>query len=120
MNTIKVKEITTMQSAVFNPRVYELMGGTIIDFDPAYDSRRRAREREAARQEEIEMKRKRARLRKAKMRQQKLLGLSILMLAIICIILSICLPSVQTEMRTVAFFMGAFSMLPITAKRPIL
>lgn len=62
-------------NAIFNPVAYKLSGGVIIDFDPAADSRRRARERQIRRMEmETEREFRRAENRR-KLRLQRKIGL---------------------------------------------
>lgn len=59
---------------VFNPVLYEMAGGKIETFDPAYASRERARQREAARQKDRMLAAKRHAIRKAKMKRQRFVG----------------------------------------------
>ena len=69
------------RNPVFNPTLYEMAGGKIETFDPAYASRERARQREAARQKKNRINAKRKAIRKAKLKRQRLIGIMMLMLA---------------------------------------
>lgn len=61
-------------NSVFNPTLYEMAGGKIETFDPAYASRERARQREAARQKDRMLSAQRKAIHKAKMKRQRFVG----------------------------------------------
>lgn len=71
-------------NSVFNPVLYEMAGGKIETFDPAYASRERARQREAARQKDRMLAAQRKAIRKAKLERQRLIGWMLLFAGDMC------------------------------------
>jgi len=110
-----------MTNAVFNPVIYEMSGGKIIDFDPAKESRKRARERAAKRlsyEKELRSREREERIkRKRVLKLQKKLGLIFWMFGIIASVMGFVVPILWLSIVPFCAIVGAIA---IFSKKTIL
>ena len=105
------------RNPVFNPTLYEMAGGKIETFDPAYASRERARQREAARQKKNRINAKRKAIRKAKLKRQRLIGIMMLMLADVLSLIYLACGSIPLITASVILLLA--SLWPLFSKKVI-
>ena len=105
------------RNPVFNPTLYEMAGGKIETFDPAYASRERARQREAARQKKNRINAKRKAIRKAKLKRQRLIGIMMLMLADVLSLIYLACGSIPIITASVILLLA--SLWPLFSKKVI-
>lgn len=105
------------RNPVFNPTLYEMAGGKIETFDPAYASRERARQREAARQKKNRINANRRSLRKAKLKRQRLIGIMMLMLADVLSLIYLACGSIPVITASVILLLA--SLWPLFSKKVI-
>lgn len=105
------------RNPVFNPTLYEMAGGKIETFDPAYASRERARQREAARQKKNRVNANRRSLRKAKLKRQRLIGIMMLMLADVLSLIYLACGSIPIITASVILLLA--SLWPLFSKKVI-
>ena len=111
------KEDLINRNPVFNPTLYEMAGGKIETFDPAYASRERARQREAARQKKNRINAKRKAIRKAKLKRQRLIGIMMLMLADVLSLIYLACGSIPVITASVILLLA--SLWPLFSKKVI-
>ena len=104
-------------NSVFNPVLYEMAGGKIETFDPAYASRERARQREAARQKDRMLSAQRKAIRKAKMKRQKFAGG--LLIAIADVFSLVYLACGNMNYIYAAVILLIMGVIPIMSKKPL-
>lgn len=105
------------RNPVFNPTLYEMAGGKIENFDPAYASRERARQREAARQKKNRVNANHRSLRKAKLKRQRLIGIMMLMLADVLSLIYLACGSIPVITASVILLLA--SLWPLFSKKVI-
>ena len=94
-----------------------MAGGKIENFDPAYASRERARQREAARQKKNRVNANRRSLRKAKLKRQRLIGIMMLMLADVLSLIYLACGSIPVITASVILLLA--SLWPLFSKKVI-
>lgn len=104
-------------NSVFNPVLYEMAGGKIETFDPAYASRERARQREAARQKDRMLLAQRKAIRKAKLKRQKFVGG--ILLAFSDIFSLVYLACGSNCYIYTAFILLIMGLIPLMSKKPL-
>ena len=104
-------------NSVFNPVLYEMAGGKIETFDPAYASRERARQREAARQKDRMLSAQRKAIRKAKMKRQKFAGGLLIAIAdVLSLVYLACGSKNYIYAAVILLIMG---LIPLMSKKPL-
>lgn len=104
-------------NSVFNPALYEMAGGKIETFDPAYASRERARQREAARQKDRMLVAQRKAIRKAKMKRQRFVGG--LLIAIADVLSLVYLDCGNMNYIYAAVILLIMGLIPLMSKKPL-
>ena len=104
-------------NSVFNPVLYEMAGGKIETFDPAYASRERARQREKARQKDRMLSAQRKAIRKAKLKRQKFVGGILLAFSdIFSLTYLACGNMIYIYAAVILLIMG---LIPLMSKKPL-
>jgi hypothetical protein len=104
-------------NSVFNPALYEMAGGKIETFDPAYASRERARQREAARQKDRMLVAQRKAIRKAKMKRQRFVGGLLIAIAdVFSLVYLDCGSNCYIYAAVILLIMG---LIPLMSKKPL-
>ena len=116
-NLAQEEDSLSKRNSVFNPVLYEMAGGKIETFDPAYASRERARQREAARQKKNRINARRRSLRKAKLKRQRLIGVMMLMLADVLSLIYLACGSIPVITTSVILLLA--SLWPLFSKKVI-
>lgn len=105
------------RNPVFNPTLYEMAGGKIENFDPAYASRERARQREAARQKDRMLVAQRKAIRKAKMKRQRFVGG--LLVAFADVLSLVYLDCGKMNYIYAAVILLIMGLIPLMSKKPL-
>lgn len=104
-------------NSVFNPVLYEMAGGKIETFDPAYASRERARQREKARQKDRMLLAQRKAIRKAKLKRQKFVGGLLIAIAdMLSLVYLACGSKNYIYAAVILLIMG---LIPLMSKKPL-
>ena len=104
-------------NSVFNPALYEMAGGKIETFDPAYASRERARQREAARQKDRMLVAQRKAIHKAKMKRQRFVGG--LLVAFADVLSLVYLDCGKMNYIYAAVILLIMGLIPLMSKKPL-